>query len=79
MTEREESFSEKAVPGFTELAGAAARLLKAAIERADPGDLKDIKQITGALKDLRELMDESGGEGTGGVVIRIEGDPLDEK
>lgn len=32
-----------------------------------------LRQITGALKDLKELMDESAGEGEG-IVIRIEGD-----
>lgn len=79
MTEKPVKAADAAVPSFGELTGAAARLIKQAIERADPGDIKDIKQITGALKDLRELMEEGGGEETGGIVIRIEGDPLDEE
>ena len=40
-------------------------------------DLKDLKQITGALKDLKELLfekDERTGENTEQMTIRIEGD-----
>lgn len=78
MTEAEgDGMDREETPPFASLAAAAARLLGRAIEQADPGDLKDIKQITGALKDLKELMDGSGGEAAG-LVIRIEGDPLDE-
>lgn len=77
MTEKQEAVQERGVPCFAELAEAAAKLLREAIERADPGDMKDIKQITGALKDLKELLEEESG-GLGGIVIRIEGDPLDE-
>ena len=58
MTEKQEAAQERGVPCFAELAGAAAKLLREAIERADPGDMKDIKQITGALKDLKELLEE---------------------
>ena len=39
--------------------------------------LKDLKQITGALKDLKELLfekDERTGENTEQMTIRIEGD-----
>ena len=39
--------------------------------------LKDLKQITGALKDLKDLLfekDERSGEGTEQMTIRIEGD-----
>lgn len=78
MTEPELRRGAESVPSFAQLTGAAARLLREAIERADPAALKDIKQITGALKDLKELMEEGGGE-SGGIVIRIEGDPLDEE
>lgn len=77
MTEAERSEREEGCPGFDRLTAAAARLLERAIEQADPGDMKDIKQITGALKDLRELMEGSEGGGAG-LVIRIEGDPADE-
>ena len=40
-------------------------------------ELKDLKQITGALKDLKELLfekDERSGENTEQMTIRIEGD-----
>ena len=40
-------------------------------------ELKDLKQITGALKDLKELLfekDERTGENTEQMTIRIEGD-----
>ena len=66
MTEAgEEGMDREEIPPFASLAAAAARLLVRAIDQADPGDLK-------------ELMDESDSEGTAGLVIRIEGDPLDE-
>lgn len=70
---------ESAVPGLAQLAGAAAELLQQTIKNTDPNtlDFKDVKQLTGALKDLAELMEQGGGEGAaeGGLVIRIEGDP----
>jgi len=67
-----------APPGLGELANAAAELLQQTIKNTDPGtlDFKDVKQLTGALKDLAGLMvqgDEDGGDG--GLIIRIEGDP----
>lgn len=58
---------------INEMTEAAARLIGEAIRRADPEDARVLRQITGALKDLKELMDESAGEGEG-IVIRIEGD-----
>lgn len=65
-------------PGLDELARAAAELLHRTIKNTDPEnlDFKDVKQLTGALKDLAELLEENGGEEeNGGIVIRIEGDP----
>ena len=65
-------------PGLGQLAGAAAELLRQTIKNTDPHtlDFKDVKQLTGALKDLAELMEQGAeGGGDGGLVIRIEGDP----
>lgn len=58
---------------LNEMTEEAARLIGEAIRRADPEDARVLRQITGALKDLKELMDESAGEGEG-IMIRIEGD-----
>ena len=61
-----------------ELARDAAELLRQAIKNSDPADFdfKEIKQLTGALKDLAELMEGRGEDsGEGGIVIRIENDP----
>lgn len=73
MTEREST----ARPGLSQLADAAAELLQQTIKNTDPAvlDFKDVKQLTGALKDLAELMEQDGSEKDGGLVIRIEGDP----
>jgi len=73
MTERESTGR----PGLTQLADAAAELLQQTIKNTDPHalDFKDVKQLTGALKDLAELMDQNSGGGDEGLVIRIEGDP----
>ncbi|MGI5976170.1 MAG: hypothetical protein ACOX68_00540 [Candidatus Limivicinus sp.] len=61
---------------FADLAGKLAELLNEAIKSADPADLRDIKQLTGALKDLKELMqDDEGKPENEDIVIRIEGDP----
>lgn len=79
MTEREpwpERVESRNKAGVASLAAAAAELMRRTIEKTDPAqmDFKDIKQLTGALKDLSELMGgaESGGEDA--IVIRIEGD-----
>ena len=76
MTEAEKI--QRASPGLEELAREAAGLLHRTIASTDPADMdfKDLKQLTGALKDLAELLgeDERQEEG-GGIVIRIEGDP----
>ena len=61
-----------------ELARDAAELLRQAIKNSDPADFdfKEIKQLTGALKDLAELMEGRGEDsGEGGIIIRIENDP----
>lgn len=61
-----------------QLARDAAELLRQAIKNSDPADFdfKEIKQLTGALKDLAELMEGRGEDsGEGGIVIRIENDP----
>ncbi len=44
---------------------------------AEERDIKDIKQITGALKDMKDLIFDKAGKGEGkdeGMVIKIEGD-----
>ena len=68
-----------AVPGLGELASAAAELLQQTIKNTDPHnlDFKEVKQLTGALKDLAELMEHGAevGPNEDGLVIRIEGDP----
>lgn len=69
--EREES---AALPDLERLTRAAAELLGRAIEEAEPKDIKELRQITGALKELKELMEEGAGPAAG-LVIRIEGDP----
>lgn len=64
-------------PGSLEaLARAAAELLAQTIRKTDPAavDFKEVKQLTGALKDLAELMAPETEEKGGGIVIRIEGD-----
>lgn len=69
---------QKDTASLEELARGAAELLHRTIKTTNPEklDFKDVKQLTGALKDLAELMDEKGGdEESGGIVIRIEGDP----
>lgn len=52
---------------------AVAALIQSSINAASPEDPKVLKAITGALKDLRELMErrEEGGESE--VIIRVEG------
>ena len=43
----------------------------------DGRDIKDIRQITGALKDMKDLIWDKGGKGESkeeGMVIKIEGD-----
>jgi len=73
MTEREGAGRT----GLGQLADAAAELLQQTIKNTDPHalDFKDVKQLTGALKDLAELMGQENGGGDEGLVIRIEGDP----
>lgn len=58
---------------FEEMTDATARLIEGAINAADPEDPKVLKAITGALKDLRELMDSPPGAAGGDIVIRVEG------
>lgn len=58
---------------FEEMTDATARLIEGAISAADPDDPKVLKAITGALKDLRELMDAPPGGAGGDIVIRVEG------
>ena len=75
VTQQEQSGGEE----LSALAAAAAQLMRRTIERANPAsmDFKDIKQLTGALKDLAELMgqpDEDENKKEGGIVIRVEGD-----
>lgn len=75
MTEAEKVQWES--PGLEQLAREAAGLLHRTIANTDPADMdfKDVKQLTGALKDLAELLGEDGeAEDKGGIVIRIEGD-----
>ena len=72
VTQQEQSGGEE----LSALAAAAAQLMRRTIERANPAsmDFKEVKQLTGALKDLAELMAPETEEKDGGIVIRIEGD-----
>lgn len=58
---------------FEEMTDAAARLIESSINAADPDDPKILKAITGALKDLKELMESPPGASGGDIVIRVEG------
>lgn len=60
---------------FVDMTDAAAELIRSSIAAASPEDPKVLKSITGALKDLRELMDAPPGEADDGgeIVIRVEG------
>lgn len=76
MTEAEKM--QRETPGLEQLAREAAGLLHRTIASTDPADMdfKDVKQLTGALKDLAELLGGDGDrEESGGIVIRIEGEP----
>ena len=74
MTEAEK---QRETPGLEQLAREAAALLHHTIAGTDPAevDFKDVKQLTGALKDLAELLSGEERQEDGGIVIRIEGDP----
>lgn len=75
MTEADKQ--QREVSELEQLAREAAELLRRTIASSDPAemDFREVKQLTGALKDLAELL---GGEERqnedGGIVIRIEGD-----
>lgn len=75
MTEADKQ--QREATELEQLAREAAELLRRTIASSDPAemDFKEVKQLTGALKDLAELL---GGEERqnedGGIVIRIEGD-----
>ena len=61
---------------FFSLVDRTQELIEQAMDEEGCG-LKDLKQITGALKDLKDLLfekDERSGEGTEQMTIRIEGD-----
>lgn len=58
---------------FTDMTDATAALIQSAIDAASPDDPKALKTITGALKDLRELMEAPPGAESGEIVIRVEG------
>lgn len=64
---------------FMDMTDAAAELIRSTIDAAAPDDPKSLRAITGALKDLRELIDEPPGaaKDSGEIVIRIEGDAPD--
>ena len=55
---------------------AAAELIQSTISAAAPDDPKALRAITGALKDLKDLIDEPPGAAKDGgeIVIRVEGD-----
>lgn len=75
MTEADKQ--QREASELEQLAREAAELLRRTIASSDPAemDFREVKQLTGALKDLAELL---GGEERqnedGGIVIRIEGD-----
>lgn len=75
MTEADKQ--QREATELEQLAREAAELLRRTIASSDPAemDFREVKQLTGALKDLAELL---GGEERqnedGGIVIRIEGD-----
>lgn len=61
---------------FYALVDKAQSLIELAMQE-DGREIKDIKQITGALKDLKDLIWDKGGrneEKSEGMVIKIEGD-----
>ena len=64
---------------FMDMTDAAAELIQSTISAAAPDDPKSLRAITGALKDLKELMDDPPGAAKdgGNIVIRIEGDVPD--
>ena len=60
---------------FFSLVDRAQTMLSLAM--AEEHDIKDIKQITGALKDMKDLIFDKAGKGEGrdeSMVIKIEGD-----
>lgn len=60
---------------FFSLVDRAQAMLSLAM--SEEHDIKDIKQITGALKDMKDLIFDKGGKGEGkdeSMVIKIEGD-----
>lgn len=60
---------------FMDMTDATAELIGRTIDEAEH-DPKILRHITGALKDLKDLIDEPPGaakDGDGGVLIRIEG------
>ena len=60
---------------FFSLVDRAQTMLSLAM--AEEHDIKDIKQITGALKDMKDLIFDKAGKGDGkdeSMVIKIEGD-----
>ena len=61
---------------FTRMADDAAALIEGAIcEMRERPDVKNLKAVTGALKDLRDLIEAMpGAEESGGFFIRIEND-----
>lgn len=73
-----ETQMQRETPGLEQLAREAAGLLHRTIANTDPADMdfKDVKQLTGALKDLAELLGgEERQDEDAGIVIRVEGDP----
>ena len=71
-----EAQMQRETPGLEQLAREAAGLLHRTIANTDPADMdfKDVKQLTGALKDLAELLGGEERQEESGIVIRIEGD-----
>ena len=67
---------ERALPQVHGHDDAAAELIQSTISAAAPDDPKALRAITGALKDLKDLIDEPPGAAKDGgeIVIRVEGD-----
>ena len=78
MPEREKTETREDARGrrFMDMTDAAAELIQSTISAAAPDDPKALRAITGALKDLKDLIDEPLGAAKDGgeIVIRVEGD-----
>lgn len=74
--ERTETREDARCRRFMDMTDAAAELIQSTISAAAPDDPKALRAITGALKDLKDLIDEPPGAAKDGgeIVIRVEGD-----